>query len=207
MFPFIVFCYSTTPALTQCAERRHPKMALGRISLPLWRMARKRSLFTVGLEDDVGSCDFVWQNLSLAIFCPFVAASCQPLSSPSTHHLCGGIAASLPVSIGVMAGGIPCLHLQPQSPGLCLGPSTQRLLAPSSLLRPVSPPAPPGSLVPPALPWSVVDQPPPQDSTPPASPRPFRPNGSVRLLIPFGSIAVLCRSGSTAALRIPALVT
>ncbi len=33
------------------------------------------------------------------------AVSCQPLCSPSAHHLCGGIATGLPVSIGCMAGG------------------------------------------------------------------------------------------------------
>ncbi len=37
-------------------------------------------------------------------FSSATAASWQPLYSPSVHHLCGGIAAGLPVSIGVMAG-------------------------------------------------------------------------------------------------------
>ncbi len=32
---------------------------------------------------------------------------CHPLCSPSAHHMCSGIAAGLPVSIDIVAGGSP----------------------------------------------------------------------------------------------------
>ncbi len=49
------------------------------------------------------------------------------LCSPSAHHLCGGITAGLPVSIGCHGWRILCLRLQSLSPGLHLGLLTQRL--------------------------------------------------------------------------------
>ncbi|KAI2644846.1 Unconventional myosin-XV [Labeo rohita] len=102
------------------------------------------------------------------------SASCQSLCSPSAHHLCGGFATGLPVSIGVMVGGslIVASSLRVRDSASALRPcgSTPAL---SSLVStsPVGPPAPPGSIVPPAPPWSVVAPPSPQDSTPPATPR------------------------------------
>ncbi|KAL0151939.1 hypothetical protein M9458_052746, partial [Cirrhinus mrigala] len=77
---------------------------------------------------------------------------------------------------------IPHLHLQPLSPGLHLGPSTQRLSAPSSPPWPLGPPAPLGSSLPPALPQSSVAPAPLQTSgSPPRLPEPWAlpwPSGS-----------------------------
>ncbi|KAI2647082.1 Obscurin [Labeo rohita] len=89
-----------------------------------------------------------------------------------------GLAAGLPVSIGVNAGGslISASSLRVQNSASALRPygSTTALsaLAP---LSPVGPPAPPGFLVSPAPPWSVVVPPSPQDSAPLAAPRHFVP--------------------------------
>ncbi|KAI2644671.1 Accumulation-associated protein [Labeo rohita] len=93
----------------------------------------------------------------------------EPPSSPSAHHLCGGFAAGLPVSIGVKMRDPPASESwTPPRPSDPAAPP--RLSAPSSPPSPIGPPAPPGSIVPPAPPWSVVTPPSPLDSTPPAAP-------------------------------------
>ncbi|KAI2666445.1 Relaxin receptor 1 [Labeo rohita] len=86
------------------------------------------------------------------------AVSWQPLCSSSAHHLCGGIATGLLVSICIMAGGF-----------------LVSVYASWTLPRPVDPASPPGSLVPPALPRSVINHPLYLDSTPLATPRPSIP--------------------------------
>ncbi|KAL0146565.1 hypothetical protein M9458_058196 [Cirrhinus mrigala] len=92
-------------------------------------------------------------------FNPTTAVTCQSLCSPSAHHLCGGFAAGLPVSIGVIAGGS------------LIFASSLRVLDSASALRPCSSTPVLSSLVPPAPPRSAVTPPSPQDSTPPAAPR------------------------------------
>ncbi|KAI2655579.1 Titin [Labeo rohita] len=102
----------------------------------------------------------------IAVFLPV-----PPLCSP--FHLCSGLAAGLPVSIGVRAGGslISASSLRVQNSASALRPcAPPRLSALSSPSSPVGPPAPPGFLVSPAPPWSVVIHPSPQDSAPLAAP-------------------------------------
>ncbi|KAI2645558.1 Opioid growth factor receptor [Labeo rohita] len=87
---------------------------------------------------------------------------------PAFHHLCSGLAAGLPASIGVRAGGSLSSASSFRVQNSAAPP---RLSAPSSPSSPIGPPAPLGSLVFPAPPWSVVVSSSPQDSVPLAAPR------------------------------------
>ncbi|KAL0192002.1 hypothetical protein M9458_010298, partial [Cirrhinus mrigala] len=126
---------------------------------------------------------------------------------PVAHHLCSGLAAGLPASIGVMAGGSlsSASSLRVQNSASALRPcgSTTAL---SSLIstvarRPTSStglPRPSGS--------ALVGRRPAIASGLHSSgfASSLRPAGSVGLLPPSGSTSVLCRSGSAADLRISA---
>ncbi len=76
---------------------------------------------------------------SISVLTIATTVSWQSLCSPSAHHLCGGIAAGLPVSIGVMAGGslVSASSLWVPESTLALRPSSSTL-EPSSLLSAVA---------------------------------------------------------------------
>ncbi|KAI2659517.1 ATP synthase subunit a [Labeo rohita] len=133
------------------------------------------------------------------------SASCQHLCSPSAYHLCGGFAAGLPVSIGVMVGGSLIVA------------SSLRVLDSASALRPCGSTPALSSLVSTVARRSTsstgLHRP---SSSALVSRRPtfasglyssgcassLRPTSSVDLLPPAGTASVLYRSGSAADLRI-----
>ncbi|KAI2645401.1 Zinc metalloprotease ZmpB [Labeo rohita] len=138
---------------------------------------------------------------------PAHCTTAGPLCSPSAHYLCSGLAAGLPASIGVRAGGslISASSLRVQNSASALRPcgSTTALSALVSIVAHQST----SSTGLPRLSGSAL-----------VGRRPFitsglcsygcasslRPTGSVDLLPPSGTAFILCRSGSAADLWISA---
>ncbi|KAI2646405.1 Large structural protein [Labeo rohita] len=160
-------------------------------------------------EDSITHCTTVEVNTfqQPSYFNPTTAVTCQSLCSPLAHHLCGGFALGLPVSIGVIAGGS------------LIFASSLRVLDSASALRPCSSTPALSSLVSTIALQSTsstgLHRP---SGSAPVSRRPtfasglyssgcastLCPTGSVDLLPTAGTASVLCRSGSAVDLRISA---
>ncbi|KAI2653668.1 Zinc metalloprotease ZmpB [Labeo rohita] len=154
-----------------------------------------------GAEDSTAHCtaadgeqgrDLGQSNMEMVLICyEDIEMELPPLCSPSAHHLCGGLAAGLPVSIGVMAGGSLVFA------------SSLRVLDSASALRPSGSTPALSSLVSTIArrPTSSTGLPRPSGSALvgrcPAFASGLRSSGSASSLHPTGSVGLLPPSSST----------